>query len=451
MSSSRGLVSFWRESTHLPFLYLTQTLTTPVQRPQPYRHHQLASYPQRCPFSNSSRQEIRSHLGRRHTSFRGSTSSPTSRGVKAAGGLCVDHDEHIPPNDNLSNQENREITNIFTSVLSSMSEIHNPKSRKTFQRPLDTLTKSGIDRVNVNDKLHNFRFTEVDPSAPDEAKFAGIDLSVPAFAVAQKETKRICKEIDDAVLDGRGDLGIWKICENMIFPMLKQAGLDESQPPCSSVNHPTTTSLGDDVSGRLSTRPNGNGSYQSIHVHPDVPVVTVVRHVYPATLLHALRILQNKFPMSPLTTRLFESIRAHGRASLIMGSSKELFHELIDFRWRVYNDLPSIVSLLKEMEENGVDFDKRTLELVERIRQRGAREIMKTRQVDGRGRNSSIKGKNRRAGSGGSNTGGTWWDSPAIRKAYRELASWAKGMDAQIRDFKELEEKAQEIWSIKRP
>ncbi|EFQ97428.1 hypothetical protein MGYG_00469 [Nannizzia gypsea CBS 118893] len=447
MSNSCSLVALCRESTHLPFLYLTRTLTAPVRRPQSNQPRRPAGYQERCLFSNSSRDELRSYPGRRHANPQASISTPTPRSSRTAGGFSVSHNGNTAPNGSHPAQDNREITNIFSSVLKTMSELNSSSNRQKLQQPLDTLSNSKLEKANMNDKLHNFQFTEVDPSSPDEAKFAGIDLSVAAFAVAETETKRICKKIDDAVVDGEGDLGIWKICENMIFPMLKQAGLDEMLPSRSTAR---LSGTGDSAAGDLSNCPdkNNNTPYQPIRVHPDIPIVTVVRHVYPATLLHALRILQNKFPMSPLTTRLFESIRSHGRASFIIGSSKELFHELIDFRWRVYNDLPSIVSLLKEMEENGIDFDKRTLELVERIRQRGAREILKARQFDGRNKISSIKSRSRRTGS---NAGVSWWDSPAIRKAYRELTSWAKGMDAQIREFKEFDDKAQELWSIKRP
>ncbi|EGD84789.1 hypothetical protein H112_08504 [Trichophyton rubrum D6] len=447
MPKPHGLVSLCREPTHLPFLYLTATLTAPVHRAQPNQPRLPAGNQQRCPFSNSSRHELRSYPGRRHAKSQAPISTPAPRNSRVTGRFSVPQNGNTSANDSSSAQDNREIKNIFSSVLKTMSELNSRSSRKKLQQPLNTLSNSGLEKANVNDKLHNFQLTKVDPSSPDEAKFAGIDLSVAAFAVAQTETKRICKEIDDAVMDGKGDLGIWKVCENMIFPMLKQAGLDEI---LSSGSTASVSESGDNASGNLCNLPNkyNNTPCQPICVHPDIPIVTVVRHVYPATLLHALRILQNKFPMSPLTIRLFESIRSHGRASFVIGSSKELFHELIDFRWRVHNDLPSIVSLLKEMEENGIDFDKRTLELVERIRQRGARAILKARQSDGRNKNSSIKSRNRRTGS---NAGVSWWDSPAIRKAYRELTSWAKGMDAQIREFKELEEKAQELWSIKRP
>ncbi|EGE00806.1 hypothetical protein TESG_08098 [Trichophyton tonsurans CBS 112818] len=447
MPNSRGLVSLCREPTHLPFLYLTRTLTAPVQWAQPNQPRLPAGNQQRCPFSNSSGHELRSYPGRRHANFQAPISTLVSRNSRVTGRFSVPHDGNTSANDSALAQDNREITNIFSSVLKTMSELNSRSSPKKLQPPLDTLSNSGLEKANVNEKLHNFQFTKVDPSSPDEEKFAGIDLSVAAFAVAQTETRRICKEIDDAVVNGKGDLGIWKVCENMIFPMLKQAGLDEI---LSSRSTASVSGSGDSTLGDLSNLPNKNNdtSCRPICVHPDIPIVTVVRHVYPATLLHALRVLQNKFPMSPLTTRLFESIRSHGRASFIIGSSKELFHELIDFCWRVYNDLPSIVSLLKEMEENGIDFDKRTLELVDRIRQRGARAILKARQSDGRNKNSSTKSRNRRTGS---NAAVSWWDSPAIRKAYRELTSWAKGMDAQIREFKELEEKAQELWGIKRP
>ncbi|KAF3490504.1 uncharacterized protein GIQ15_00021 [Arthroderma uncinatum] len=443
MSNSCGLAAFWRESTHLPFLYLTRTLTTPVQRPQLQQTRQPASYPKRCPYSSFSQDEYESSLRQLIRRPGAPITGSTIQSSKGTGCTAMKGDGNTQPKDNPSSQESQEITNIFSSVMDTMSQISNPKYRVKTQQPLD-LFRAGTR--SVNDKLRNFQFTNIDPSSPHETKFAGVDLSVAAFAVAQKETRRICKEIDDAVADGRGDLGIWKICEEMIFPMLKQADLDDALPVRPAVKSSTDMFEDDDVSAGLDK--GNNARCKQMDIHPDVPAVIVVGHVYPATLLHALRLLQNKFPMSPITTRLFESIRSHGRASFIVGSSKELFHELIDFRWRVYNDLPFIVALLKEMEENGVDFDKRTLELVEKIRQRGAREISKARYADGRARGSNIKIRSRRAGGGTSNSG-TWWDSPVIQKSYRELTSWAKGMDAQIRDVKELEEKAQKIWSNK--
>ncbi|KAK2879365.1 hypothetical protein FQN49_000953 [Arthroderma sp. PD_2] len=432
---------------------MTQTLTSPAQRPQLHQTQQPASYPKRRPISNFSRDGRESYPGRRHMDPRASKSSYTPRNSKKTARPPASDDDNKSPKHSLSSETSREIADIFSSVT-NMSDISSIESRKNFKnlQTDDVDYKPPVAELrSIDDKLRDFQFAEVDPSSPEEARLACVDFSVVAFAIAKNETERICKKIDDAVSDGRGDLGIWRICENMIFPMLNQAGLNEAQPIGPTVTSSTGVPKGDtakDFSHCLD-KPD-NTQFKPIDIHPDVPIAIVVRRVYPATLLHALRLLQDKFPMSPITTRLFESIRAHGRASLIMGSSKELFHELIAFRWRVYNDLPFIVTLLKQMEENGIDFDKRTLELVERIRQRGMREISKARQPDGVSRGGNIVSRARRA-NGGTHNNATWWDTPVIRKAYQELTNWAKGMDAQIKDVKMLEEKAEEVWNIKHP
>ncbi|KAK2737233.1 hypothetical protein FQN57_000400 [Myotisia sp. PD_48] len=319
--------------------------------------------------------------------------------------------------------------------------------------------------------LHDFQLMGIDSTSPEEIKFAGVDLSVVALAISQRETGRICNSMDDAVAEGKCDLGIWKICEESVFPMLEQAKLNvaglEARSPSPlrtpnllgltrnhrrarsqvaktvSITTPETITSTDNI-GTASTIDTKSGP---LNVHPEVPLVLVVTKVYPATLLHALRLLQNKFPMSPTTTRLFEAVRGHGPISFHIGASREFCHEVIDFRWRVYNDLPFIVSFLRDMERNSIDFDQRTLDLVEKISSRRHLETSMPSCSDLR--HPSIKNRNKPLGGGVKHS--AWWDSAIVRKAYTELMACTDMMKDNIQKEQKSEQQHRRFWKEKYP
>lgn len=505
---SSKLVDAQSDSIFLPFLYQTRTLTAPYRRTQRSSLLSQLSSRQPCQYStsqilysnsepsfgdhelSSSRQptgssdEVPSYLKLRASRLskhkRSGTSSRStlteaekrvfrqlsdskndkSHGKNSSQGKTLRKSSTIqaPGEQN----EASEISSIFSSAVQDLNKAPSPvisaaevkqDEARRIEQPdepntpdRETALESGQFSKIVS-KLRAFRDSPVDGSSPENEQFSGIDPFPLAKLIAKRESIKICKELDDAVAEGKGDIGVWNVCENKIFGMLKLVDLENiaSLPDLkqdsikqdivhSQKRLPTSSPSGHGLDGTRNKRePVESESPLDIPEH--VPVVTVVSKVYPNTLLHAAELLHSNFPMSQYSNQLLDTVKAHGRASFVMGASVELCNELISFRWRVYSDLPYIVSLLEEMEEAGIEFNWDTLSIVDDIR--------KQRQMDK---------YTTRTQNGDSDSGTWWWDSEATRSSYKDLAGWGRGkvgwitrIRAQLRNSQRRNSKLDEL------
>src|SRR5204862_129062 len=124
----------------------------------------------------------------------------------------------------------------------------------------------------------------------------------------------------------------------------------------TSKNLPKTGNDSNVSDSRFSLQENTKGNPLALgplDIPPAIPALPIVSAMYPDMLLRTLCILHKHFPMSQLTSQLLPAIKAHGRTSFVLGASTALYNELISFRWRIYSDIPYVLSLLEEMEETG--------------------------------------------------------------------------------------------------
>ncbi|EEP80621.1 predicted protein [Uncinocarpus reesii 1704] len=331
----------------------------------------------------------------------------------------------------LNDQETAEITSIFSSVVKDLdkpsprvipaenieSNVENAEQLAASITPNPDSHEQGPPQFSkVYSKLHAFRDS---PSSEENMDIVGIEPFPLAKLIAKRESKKICQELDDAVTAGKGDVGVWQVCEEKVFGMLGM--LDRERIASLPEFKDKVRRRGRHTRGRKSSQGNGDvdgisasrvpiDGDKPLDIPENVPTVAVVLKAYPTTLLHAVKVFHRHFPTSQYSTQLFETVKAHGRVSLVMGASAGLCNELISFRWRVYNDLPYVVKVLEEMEEVGVRFNWDTLSIVDEIR--------KQRQVD--------KG-NTGQKDGIAENGTWWWDSEATRSSYKNLVGWGRG------------------------
>ncbi|WEW60593.1 hypothetical protein PRK78_006080 [Emydomyces testavorans] len=353
-----------------------------------------------------------------------------------------------------NDEESAEIFSIFSSAVHNLNKETSPvvlvgkadqeKTGKVDQPEAAVaapsngreITPESAHMSKVYSKLRAFRDSPIDASSPESEQLAGIDPFPLAKLIAKRESKKICKELDDAVSEGKGDVGVWQICEKRIFGMLGLFKLENVTSPelkdkgkqggRRGRRRKTTHTPFNDTSDVKDTPKVPRGGESPLDIPDHVPVVSVVSKVYPSTLLHAARLLHKTFPMSQYSAQLLDTVKAHGRVSFVMGASVDLCNELIAFRWRVYSDLPYIVSLLEEMEEAGIEFNWETLEIVDEIR--------KQRQLD----------KEKLGMQDGSTDNGIWWwESEATRKSYKDLIGWGRGKVGWITRIRDQLRKAQ--------
>lgn len=280
--------------------------------------------------------------------------------------------------------------------------------------------------------------------------------------VKTREASKIEAALHEAISDGRGDTGVWVVCKERIFSMLQYLGeaqglrpeylpppdpefpaLEGPQPPGIDTFKETKPAEEkapeNEQTGLVATEPKNpdeelddymlNSSRPELitgplEIPPFVPVESVIGLLYPQMLLAAFRLLNTHYPGSPLISQFRSTIKAHGRVSTVLGSSTGLFNELIYFHWRGCNDLPGVVSLLREMEVTGVEPDNRTKTLLNSITQQ---------------RDDDIRSYHDRRRAGKSVPKDPWWDMAPNRKAFRELLAkdgWASRIRDRVRQQK---------------
>ncbi|KAI1940002.1 hypothetical protein LOZ66_002437 [Ophidiomyces ophidiicola] len=372
------------------------------------------------------------------------------------------HSNNITPEHKklaLNIQETTEITSIFDSAVQNINKeapstisagsSKQEESGSADQPPYSLAdSRDGYSELTqaskIFSKLRAFRDSNYGSSSPENEEFAGIHPFPLARLISKREAKKIYKELDDAIAEGKGDIGVWEICERKIFGMLQMVDLEALSPlaelrsnggwqhdkftPKSIIEFPNNSYNDINASKKF------NGKDAPLDIPEHVPIVPVVMKTYPYTLLYAAKLLCRHFPMSQYNIQFLDAVKARGRASFLIGASTQLCNELIAFRWHVYSDLPYIVSLLKDMEEAGIEFDRRTLSLVDEIR--------KSRQVDRD--HSGVEG-------GDDEDGSWWWDSETTRTSYKNLVGWGRGkgwitrIRAQLKKNQIREKKAEEL------
>lgn len=170
--------------------------------------------------------------------------------------------------------------------------------------------------------------------------------------IGLKELEETAFRFDQAIKDPSGDLVIWQICEERIFPLilLVQSLADQDSTK--------KTPIRPDLS---STKP------PSLKLPSYVPPLTLVSRLYPASLNLALSLLANHFPTSLILPSFLPRIKSLGPISFVLGASTTLYNTLLKVRWRIYSDLRGMNDLLTDMSDSGVDFDETTLKVLRNV------------------------------------------------------------------------------------
>jgi hypothetical protein len=297
----------------------------------------------------------------------------------------------------LSSDEKSQIDNIFNSVLRDI--------RKKEQSSED-LTEGSAKRMRKERPLR--------PAITDLRPLA-------IRSTVKREKAKIESALRAAIDEGKGDTGLLEVCEERIFSLLRYLG--DGQLPDDS-GTPTTST---EDSGTLTTRTEAGGApttssadkptpHSTLEVPESVPVEEVVTLLYPKMLLVAFRLLNSHFPGSPLIGQFRSMVKSHGRTSAVLGSSTRLYNELLYFYWQGCSDLPSVISLLKEMETTGLEPDEHTCGLLKLISEQRVRDL------------------NREGGN-------SWWDMAPNVTAVRELFGengWLPRLEKRVKELRTL-------------
>ncbi|EAU36560.1 conserved hypothetical protein [Aspergillus terreus NIH2624] len=282
--------------------------------------------------------------------------------------------------------EMAQISAIFDSVLKDMKRRRGRAASKTVDAAAAAAAAASADEAAATTGLPPGEDADTDADIGHALQEKQVSTERAIELVVQREAGKIEAALRAAVESGAGDTAIWAVCKQRIFSMLRH--LDSAE--VSAL--PISDASADD------------GESETLTVPPGVPHEPVVVALYPQMLLVAFRLLNLHYPGSPLIAQFRATIKAHGRASAVLGSSTGLYNELIYFAWRGAHDLPGVVALLQEMEVTGVEGDGRTCALLDGIARQRERDLTEHR-------------RRVRAEPGGGAAREPWWDLAPNRRA----------------------------------
>lgn len=300
------------------------------------------------------------------------------------------------------------LSEIFESVLAQVRGKDKRGGERRQLRRQSGLTKEEIDEEDemwAEMTVGEGGDTVVDISEVVGEEGRQVPMPQAIRIIVKREAGKIENVLKEAVSDNKGDIGIWDVCKARIFSMLEHIG-------------PNT------VSGQRKRQYEQEQGQPTLEIPASVPVEPVVVSLYPKMLLVAFRLLNQHYPKSQLIGQFRSTIKSHGRASAVLGTSTGLYNELISFYWQGMNDLGGVISLLQEMEVTGVDANERTCYILKEILRQRDQDLKdhwyRRRQVE--------EGEKVRVRE-------PWWDMAPNRRAVKDLLGpegWVSRLEARV-------------------
>ncbi|RAL03747.1 uncharacterized protein BO80DRAFT_500064 [Aspergillus ibericus CBS 121593] len=299
--------------------------------------------------------------------------------------------------------EMSQISAIFDSVLQDMKE----KRKRAEARAAERQSEATAMRASteIEEKLQTGEYTDEEMAEMISSQKISIDRAIEA--VVMRESVKIEAALWEAIDENKGDTGIWEVCKDRIFNILRH--FDEEKKGLLGVKG--------DIAGDEAPR-------TPLAIPSCVPVEPVVTELYPKMLLVAFKMLNLHHPDSQLISQFRATIKSMGRASAVLGGSTGLYNEFIYFYWRGCHDLPGVVSLLRDMEVTGVEPNRRTCSLLGSIKNQREHDLRT------HWRKARLEGQR--------STREPWWDLAPNRKAVRELfgpEGWQEKLEHRMREI----------------
>ncbi|KAK4689524.1 hypothetical protein P7C73_g547, partial [Tremellales sp. Uapishka_1] len=102
----------------------------------------------------------------------------------------------------------------------------------------------------------------------------------------------------------------------------------------------------------------------------------VFAKTYPQILGYLLRVVRTNYNNPHLTLALFRYAQSHSLESYLQGCLFPAYNEMLKCRWEAFKDLQGVEEGIKEMELNGVAWDRETQVLVGRIVEQVGKEML---------------------------------------------------------------------------
>lgn len=251
----------------------------------------------------------------------------------------------------------------------------------------------------------------------------------------------------------QGDYAIWRVLQGRVFPLLAflktreeaskaELGLavaalpkaksifqsGQSQRAVAKADAPksatTNAEARIEASASQEAHDGANDDAEPSTPPSQLAPLPILTRVYPAVLLLALRLLTKHYPVSTLTHALLPYIRSLGAPSYILGTNTYFYNTVILLRWNVYSSLQEIDTLLSEMQQGAVEFDRSTARVLA--------DIAEERWQDLNQHESNTETKNFEESVGA--RGAAWWTQPRQEEWWPRIEEWRSTVNRHLEE-----------------
>lgn len=302
-----------------------------------------------------------------------------------------------------------ELIAMFDSILDEVQKREEDKKNKKSTSEIETTSQKAPESEatgacsDIPGESDQIRLSDLGLLKSKLGRDEGATVTVAEAVelIVKREAKKIEAELFRAIEEDKGDMGLWEVCKERIFSVLRHLDERPSTPEAGPATAPATADQLDTnaetAEPAASTRSPG-----PLDIPALVPASPIVARLYPKTLLIAFRLLNTHFPDSQLISQFRSTIKAQGRTSAVLGTSSALYDEMIYFYWHGCHDLPAVISFLHDMDLHGLNPSFKSRELLKDIVRQRYHKLRATQKT-------------------GEETD-PFWDLPPNRKAFWELA-----------------------------
>lgn len=362
----RAIVRSLEQTTALPFLYHTPTITrryATAEDPNDDDSHNSS----KKPFNSRGRFRDVSNVERRnHDSPRGRPDFVPFEGSRTSRGSDIDIEgSTITPKERRafeSLMKLQEKAGRDTKSKASNQAAKRAPGRKSAQTILDEIMES-VDEEE--DEAENAVSTPLRVSTRAQDRIT----QDPRRSQNQNESEAIAaavakdlRAVRALVYNARTDVEVWNILQKKVLTRVRALNLDG--PPEKNPKNKKTRQQHPNDTSASTTNPPAAKKQKTQTTITDLEILT---HTLPYHLTRAHKVLIEKFPSSALPLALLPHLRTLGPSAFALGTSTALYDLHMTALFRQTLDLDAIAATLREMDEQVYPFSDRTVALLRKV------------------------------------------------------------------------------------
>lgn len=338
--------------------------------------------------------EHRLNFGKSELELEGNIAQPGVIGFEEADQTLIDYGTEIealaspnyPKRESTITDSERHIFNrIFTDMLSRNQSTSLPDAdsddfdtekmirtnKESARNKLDNIMGHSLnasrDRHLTKEQRKNAinRYPPALRAAAARAIGLNLQKSVPETKTtelgfdAQEQLRQPERErVENLLRNAETDFELWEVLEKEVFPLIAKMGLAETKESRDQQRRGVHDSSIPPIVYEEDITSDSD-------VESEISPLELYGPLYPSHLLLGLRLLDRGFSRpSSLSRSILPRIKSFGLLSHVLGASTPLYNELLRISWLRYDDFRTCVDLLNEMENEGLEFDKETHEIV---------------------------------------------------------------------------------------